>query len=64
MVGKAGDVVARLVGAEGIEHQVRIEPALHRRARQHAGELDAGTIGGRLRGDNVLQCADVHDLSL
>ena len=28
MVGKAGDVVVRIVAAKGIEHQERVEPTL------------------------------------
>ena len=43
VVGKAADVVARVVGAEGVEHQERVEPVLQV-VGQHAGQLDAGAV--------------------
>jgi hypothetical protein len=56
MVWKAADVVARVVGAEGVEHQIRVEPALQV-LRQHAGQLDARAIAGGLAGDEALDLA-------
>ena len=53
MVGEAADVVARVVGTEGVEHQEGVEPALQV-LREHAGELDAGTVAGGLAGDQAL----------
>ena len=50
MVGKPADVVLRIVGAERVEHQERIEPALQR-LRQHARELHAGAVRRRLARD-------------
>ncbi|MNT06635.1 hypothetical protein D3C72_1413120 [compost metagenome] len=47
VIGEAADVVILAVGAEGIEHQERVQPALQV-LRQHAGQLDAGAVG---RGD-------------
>jgi hypothetical protein len=44
MVGKAGNVVVRIVAAEGIEHQERVKPPLQV-AVQHAGEAHAGAVG-------------------
>ncbi len=60
MVGEAGDVVAGVVGAEGIEHQERVEPALQV-LREHAGELDAGTVARGLAGDDPVDRARVVD---
>ena len=45
VVREAGDVVVGPVAAEGVEHQERVQPALQV-LRQHAGELDARTVGG------------------
>ena len=56
MVGKAADVVARGVAAEGVEHQERIEPLLQR-LRQHARQLDAVAVGGGLAADDALDGA-------
>ena len=56
VVGKAADVVARGIAAEGVEHQERIEAALQR-LRQHARQLDAGAVGGRLAADDALDAA-------
>ena len=56
MVRKAADVVLRIVGAERVEHQERIEPALQR-LRQHARELHARAVGRRLAGDHALDRA-------
>src|SRR5690606_34217698 len=53
VVGKAGDVVVGLVATEGVEHQEGVEPALQRLA-EHAGELDAGAVRGRLANDQAL----------
>ena len=53
MIGKAGDVVVGFVGAERIEHQERIEPALQV-LRQHAHQLDAGAVLRRLAGDDAV----------
>ncbi|MNT11018.1 hypothetical protein D3C72_1458760 [compost metagenome] len=44
VIGETADVVVLVVGAEGIEHQERVQPALQV-LRQHAGELYAGAIG-------------------
>jgi hypothetical protein len=46
MIGKAADVVVGVVGAEGVEHQEGVEPALQRLG-QHASELDTRAVGGR-----------------
>ena len=56
MVRKAADVVLGIVGAERIEHQERIEPALQR-LRQHARELHARAVRRRLAGDHALDRA-------
>src|SRR5690606_36098300 len=56
VVGKAGDEVVGLVGTEGVEHQEGVEPALQRLA-EHAGELDAGAVRGRLAIDQALDVA-------
>jgi hypothetical protein len=46
MIGKAGDVVGALVGAELVEHQERVEIG-QRLAADHAIELHAGAVAGR-----------------
>ena len=56
MVGKTGDIVARVVGAEGIEHQERVEPPLQVLG-QDTDELDAGAVLGGLAGDETLDVA-------
>ena len=58
MVRKAADVVLRIVGAERVEHQERIEPSLQR-LRQHARQLDAGAVGRGLAGDHALDACEV-----
>jgi hypothetical protein len=60
VLGKAADVVVGVVGAEGIEHQERVETALQR-LRQYAHELDAGAIGGRGARDDALDVARPSD---
>ena len=53
MARKAADVVAGVVAAEGIEHQVGVETLLQRLV-QHARELDAVAVaGGDARDDLV-----------
>ena len=56
MVGKAADVVARRVAAEGVEHQERVE-ALLQRLGQDARQLDAVAVGGGLAADDALDGA-------
>jgi hypothetical protein len=56
MIRKPADVVLRVVGAERVEHEERIEPALQR-LREHARQLDAGAIRCRLAGDEALDGA-------
>ena len=46
MIGKAGDVVARVVAAELVEHQEGVETGSCRCA-DDARELDAGAVAGR-----------------
>mmetsp|Transcript_5844 Transcript_5844/g.22885 ORF Transcript_5844/g.22885 Transcript_5844/m.22885 type:complete len:339 (+) Transcript_5844:3134-4150(+) len=53
VVGEAGDVVVRVVRAEVVEHQEGVEAALQV-LRQHPVQLDAGTVAGRLTGDEAL----------
>ncbi|MOA47752.1 hypothetical protein D3C78_1704180 [compost metagenome] len=43
---ETGDVVARIVGAEFIQHQERVQPPLQV-LRQYARQLDAGTVRSR-----------------
>ena len=56
VIGKAADVVARGVAAEGVEHQEGVEPALQV-LRQHAHELDARAVAGGLAGDQAFDAA-------
>ena len=56
MVGEAADIVAGLLGAEGIEHQEGVEPALQI-LRQHASQLDPGAIAGGEAGDQAFDQA-------
>jgi hypothetical protein len=58
VLGKAVDVVPRRIAAKGIEHQERVEPALQGLG-EHAGELDAGTIGRGLAAHGALDAAGV-----
>src|SRR6185369_9304454 len=53
MVRKPTDIVPRIVGAERVEHQKRIEPSLQW-LRQYARELHPGAIRGRLARDQPL----------
>ena len=46
---EAGDIVVRVLGIELVEHRERIE-AFRGRAADHAGQADAGAIGGRVAG--------------
>jgi hypothetical protein len=46
MIGKAAEIVLRMLVAEGIEHQEGIQPALQIR-RQHPGQANARAVGGR-----------------
>ncbi len=45
MIGKAGQIGIRIIGAERIQHQERIE-VRQRRLADNAGELDAGAVAG------------------
>jgi hypothetical protein len=64
VIRKAGDIVVRIVAAEGIEHQEGIEPLLQRLG-QHPDQVDAGTVGGRLADDQSLDGAGLpHGLGL
>ena len=56
VVREAADVVARRIAAERVEHQERIEAALQR-LRQHARQLDAVAVGGRLAAHDALDAA-------
>ena len=56
MIRESGDVVVRVVAAEGIEHQERVEAALQV-LRQHPGELHPCAIRGRLAGDQSFDAA-------
>ncbi len=56
MVRKPADVILRIVGAERVEHEERIEPALQR-LRQHARQLHARAVRRRLAGDQPLDRA-------
>ena len=53
MVRKAADVVAGVVAAEGVEHQVGVEPLLQG-LLQHARELDAVAVAGRDAGHDLV----------
>ena len=53
MVGKAGNVVIRLVAAKGIKHQEGIEPALQI-LREHAGQPYASAIGSGYARDQAI----------
>ena len=51
VVGKAGHVVGAVVGADLVQHQEGVQ--LHQAAMaQHAGQLDAGPVRGRLAARN------------
>ncbi len=56
VVGKAADVVARGVAAEGVEHQEGIEPLLQRLG-QDARQLDAVAVGSGLAANDALDAA-------
>ena len=56
VIREAAQVIARVVAAEGVEHEIRIEPLLQR-LMQHAGQLDAVAIAGRYTGDDVVERA-------
>jgi EAL domain-containing protein (putative c-di-GMP-specific phosphodiesterase class I) len=56
MIREAADVVFRIIGAERIEHQERVQPALQR-LRQHACQLHAVTVGSGLAGHQLLDFA-------
>jgi chemotaxis protein methyltransferase CheR len=59
MIREAADVVLRIVGAEGVEHQEWIEPALQR-LRQHARELDARAVGSGLAAQGLYDRARIY----
>ncbi|SST11330.1 Uncharacterised protein [Acinetobacter baumannii] len=46
---ETGDIVIRVLGIELVEHQERVE-AFRGRAADHAGQADAGAIGGGVAG--------------
>ena len=56
VAGKAADVVAGVVGAKGVEHQERVEPALQV-LRQHARQAHAGAVAGGLALDQPFDAA-------
>lgn len=56
VVGKAGTVVLRVVAGEVVQHEEGVEPTLQV-VREHARELDAGTVTGGLAGDEALDPA-------
>ncbi len=63
MIGEAGQIVIRVIAAEGIEHQERIEPALQRLG-QHAREPDARAVRGGVAGDDAFDAAGVFHAGL
>ncbi len=61
MAGKAGDVIVRVLGAELVEHQERIE-ALELRAADAAAELHACAVGSGDGLDDALESACSHGM--
>ena len=53
VIRKTGNVILRIVAAEGIKHQERIEPALQL-LRQQTGQTDARPIGSGVAGHQRL----------
>src|SRR5438034_2780787 len=56
---KAGDVVARILRGEFIQHEKRIQPREVRLA-EAAAELDAGAVGGGHRLDHLVHGSGGH----
>jgi NAD(P)H-hydrate repair Nnr-like enzyme with NAD(P)H-hydrate epimerase domain len=60
MLGEAGDVVARLVAAEGVQHQERIETALQWLG-EDAVDLHARAIHHELAAEHALDATAAFD---